>query len=1012
MMSAMSATPLAATPYRPSGTAAPDTTGLVDTPWAARRGGGVPGRMSVGVAGHPQASEGLRQASPAAAVGELPGVPDDLGEWGMNVDKVFAEHAEGMDMRGELGRPEAEAAILRAFEAPLQERLGELEGAASEAYRGEDRAAAGKARAELREEMYTWELLRLLLTDTLRTARNDFPQSDVAARIHHVPRHRWWTVSHRDAASLRLAHDHNLRRAALALVWAENVYASQCAAAKTVEQYIPHGYRTETAKLLEQGLGGGRCPTTSRRLVSALDFDAPMREKAHLHPADEETERMLFEVLLQHIRCGDVASARRLCEEKGHAVTSALLEEGHESLQHRPEMHAALTPEGVALPQELVERFQLRPTKATDCLTTERFSVHAALLDLARDDMAPGKAPFRAVFGALVGKSDAMAFGFPRAGFRDALWASLRGVVEYALHEVTLPLLEGHEDHSAEDARAVMECIRPQRVALGEVAAAAKAGAPAVDAGDASAASDMYLELQAILIQLLGSGPKVAVDRLTEVFRFLAGAVAPAAPRLAAHAAMQLWRCRLHIIAEPLSEHDHTVVAQCLDAVLKAYAVALCQEHRGSPLDAQAGQRADDLLLTVVPHLVSKMVYSGAATAGEFAVVLVSNREEAHADALRHKLIDRLRALGVPAESVLAHAAELTVGGPEAVVAAWLGEGAAAAAADGERLTDLVESIRLLTMLPALCPQALAQFNRACRSLCSKMASCAAQRRDALAAVVDSTADGAEYLKAANAADALASEAAACLSGLQRLFHRTHHHLGTQADTFVIGVPQGSAEHAQTVTERVEASHWETYVKVQSAAAQWAAVYCEKVEVPPEDRVDPTDAKSVFAASHRQHTLNIYNRWVANERRARAALTCAAVEMVTRSGTSSAWLVDPIAALAPTVQASAHADAMAWWGGREAEMRQLRAAIIPHVTETLLEMFALKAAHIPAADRAEEYETAADVVDALVQDDVAEDQSLCESFTDPQQAARIVGYLARINTAHDDAAAQKAAPVS
>ena len=93
---------------------------------------------------------------------------------------------------------------------------------------------------------------------------------------------------------MRLSFDHNLRRAMLALVWLEKVYAAQCSETQRHEQYLPHGFRTETAKLLAQGLAGGACPTTNRRLVTSLDLDAPARYAPPL---------LLSSTCICHLRC-------------------------------------------------------------------------------------------------------------------------------------------------------------------------------------------------------------------------------------------------------------------------------------------------------------------------------------------------------------------------------------------------------------------------------------------------------------------------------------------------------------------------------------------------------------------------------------------------------------------------------------------------------------------------------------------------------------------------------------
>ena len=306
-------------------------------------------------------------------------------------DVAFTECAEQYEIMGRTLSVDGELAVNTALRSHLLQVLENEQRDA--AFGREEREASGERRAALREEADTWLLIQFLLSDVLRShihAREMTSPTGVG-----IPDHRMWAVSHRKLLSTALTSDANLRRSVLVLIWLERVYSDACRDQNRV-QYVPKGYRTHTGQLTAQQ--SKACPLTGRRLVSALDLDATSRyvihsvlplksfythrEEAYLHQADEEGERALFSVIFKHIRCGQIAAARDLCVEKGHYSTAALLLESFENLQHIPESDLLEVPPDL-LPSELINRCHINDTSGLLC--PHRFSLHAALLELASD---------------------------------------------------------------------------------------------------------------------------------------------------------------------------------------------------------------------------------------------------------------------------------------------------------------------------------------------------------------------------------------------------------------------------------------------------------------------------------------------------------------------------------------------------------------------------------------------------------------------------------------------------
>eukprot|EP01061_Rhynchopus_euleeides_P014177 TRINITY_DN24622_c0_g2_i1.p1 TRINITY_DN24622_c0_g2~~TRINITY_DN24622_c0_g2_i1.p1 ORF type:complete len:893 (+),score=311.22 TRINITY_DN24622_c0_g2_i1:38-2716(+) len=857
-------------------------------------------------------------------------------------DKETCERLEEYDRGGMTLSADGEARLLRSLLEPLERRRGSLEESASRQTRRE-RDAISQTVAGMQEEANTLGLLRLLIFDTLRDSSPEgaLPSVDGKVLPPQCPAHRKWAASHRDTLAVSLASGWALRRAVLLLVWLEQVYAESHDSFK--EEYVANGFRKHTIQLLQSD-GPSKCPTTGRPLVSSSAFDAPQREMAHVHPVDEEAERALYTLVLGLIRAGRIAEARAACEEKGHGCLAALLQESTDMLHHIPGAQAPVEVEGLGLPDAVAERCGLAKAEAYD--GTTRFSYFAAILDLVDNQHAPGGAAHSAVFASLVGKSDAMLGGFRSPSFRDHLWASVRGFIEHSLHTLFYPLLKGHEDCDEEDAWAVLSKTKPLHTSLAQFAVEAEQGT-----------SDPHASLQAALVRLFGEGPKATGAAFDAVFVLLDSQVAEHSPRLAAHVAMQLWRCRDQLLGSTETCSDAT--ADLLDSVLTRYSHHLYRTYPDQP----------DLLLSAIPYLASKMSGTGVEVASQFCVVLGPLVSDP--DASRTKLLARFSEVGLDSVAIQTGASRLLCQGTQAL-AQW---GVSAAAED-----PAIESIRALTFIPEQSLSALQAFNTRCRALVSEILGAGVRLSEA-----------GDSLEAAD--NAMADQRRSTAS-LQHLFDKVFCHLKQQFETQQTREAEGGVERALLLNERMEAQHWDVYTQALQAMLEWRGV--SEQEPVPLEWARP--ANSYEAAAHKAHVEKLrrqHEEWMLREWRARHAFKSVATKMLTRE--YAPWLVD-LQSVEEGLDAQGRAVFGTYLQQRKGSLLYYRQHVIPGLVSTLLEMFATHAAHLSQEQMREESSCCNDVVDSLVSDGVTESLSLMECFPSVTQSSRIVGYIARIQS--------------
>eukprot|EP00755_Sulcionema_specki_P034383 Sspe_Gene.102764::Locus_78605_Transcript_2_2_Confidence_0.667_Length_1881::g.102764::m.102764/K14301/NUP107, NUP84; nuclear pore complex protein Nup107 len=474
---------------------------------------------------------------------------------GTNIDSLFVEAVEDLVSQGKEGEAEGEGGLLSEFITMLHKEMDQVHTASVKKKKTPEMAET------LKEEYYTFQVLSMLLTDVLQ-CESRRSKDEMLALTETIPQHRWWALSHKHLVLQRLAWDRNFRVCALVQAWAEDVYSHTCSTEGRREQYIAAGFWPHTDKLIQEGKGGSPCPVTGRTLISTLSLDAPRKERAYIHPADEETEQTLFSVLLEHVRCGDIASARRVCMEKQHYHRAATLVEIADTLQHIPEVHdvAPSTP----LPSRALKLLKLTDGLEEVHINVHRYTYYAAMLGLCSEGISPGGVAERALYGALVGKVDAVLDGFgPSLTFRDYLWAHARCIVYHTIHETLFPFVRGHEECDTEDANRVITSTRPTCTSLSEAVEAAHSH---MDEWGPMA------KLQALLLRLLACKPySSSADAFVELFDFLADSGVRVAPRLAVHTALQLWRCRHAVLLDIEDEECSERAAPLYNNTIRGY---------------------------------------------------------------------------------------------------------------------------------------------------------------------------------------------------------------------------------------------------------------------------------------------------------------------------------------------------------------------------------------------------------------------------------------------------------
>ena len=871
----------------------------------------------------------------------------------LSADKHFTERLEEKEGLAISTSIEGEESIINDYIEPLRELLEKIRNS-EDPYSRPEREARTQTAIECQEEINTWELVQLMLKDVLLTTSNCFPPPEISSNISSIPTHRWWAVSHKQLVSLRLSWDFSFRRIVLALIWLESVYAQTCRIDNKVEEYIPPGFRPATASLLSEGLGGSSCPLTRRKLVSSLEFDAPSqyvffyifivsmkqnskniktnREQAFIHPADEDAERTLYSVLLQHIRCGHIRAARDLCESKQHLIAAALMKETAERLQHIPGVHDSIVPSNVPLQPEITQRLRLEETGKTRT-NTHHFSVSASMLELACENMSCGGEAQCATFGALSGMKESMLKSYKKQEItlRDILWASLSGAVEHMIHCVVQPTLRDHVDYNEEDAEIVIQQTKPLFDSLAGASQQAL-----VERGE----SDCLIQLQALLLQLFGHSRCCDVSILIAVFELLSNKVVEVSPRLAAHLALLLWRCRNGLLSDLLSGTSHDYISSLLDSTLMRYAQKMYQSNPNN----------SSLLLTTIPFISSKMEKRGIELASIYVVSLVTTSPPEKADECLVKLVSRLNNLNVNTAAVLNHASKLMSTSPWETVRSWSQGSVSAEGPQEVTFGHKTEAIRLMTYLPVLSEDALRMFNQFCRDIILRIQELNCRSRYCLSS------------SEVDQVDNIAAGVAELMSAFRLLFNRVYTAVDEQFQRRILTEKQTSLAFVKLTTERMEASHWELIQTSLSSLSSWKHSALQKpLDNPPVEKMSaPKYGVTVQATwlqcleeSQKQRFEKVFALWADSEKKSRNTMKRQALRVISRD--NSACLVD-MTSVAKDLEPLPLAEAKYWFEEREQSLRQLRAAVIPDIVEGILEALALYADHLSVEDRLKEGE--------------------------------------------------------
>eukprot|EP01060_Flectonema_neradi_P013471 TRINITY_DN20236_c0_g1_i1.p1 TRINITY_DN20236_c0_g1~~TRINITY_DN20236_c0_g1_i1.p1 ORF type:complete len:909 (+),score=160.39 TRINITY_DN20236_c0_g1_i1:68-2794(+) len=895
-------------------------------------------------------------------------------------DKYFSEKLEEKETLARTTSVEGETSMIKDYMDTLMEVLEELR-SSEIPYSAKERETRTLAVNHYQEEINTWQIVMLMTEDVLLTTSNHFCPPEVSSTISRIPSHRWWAMSHKQLVTLRLSWDYNFRRTVLALIWLESVYARCCRIDNKLEEYVPPGFRPATAALLSEGLGGSPCPLTRRTLVTSLEFDAPAREQAFIHPADEDTERTLYKVILEHIRCGNVKAAKDLCEQKRHLIAAALMKETVERLQHIPGTHDCIVPE-VELQPEITKRLHLEETGSTRT-NTHHFSVAASLLELASEDASCGGAAQCATFGALGGLKEPMMKLYQQQQdmtLRDSLWISMKGSIEHMIHCVVQPSLKSHVDYNEEDANTVLQLTKPQFDSLAEASRQAL---------QECGGSNCFLELQGLLLQLFGESSCCGVGNLTLVFECLSTKVVEVAPRLASHLSLLLWRCRNQLLTDLLTTSSHTYLSSLLDNILTRYAQIL---HQSDPSNTS-------LLLTTIPFLSSKMEQKGIDLSSIYIVSLIVSLDSEESDDCVQKTVNRLNSLGMDTAAVLRSASQVMSGNPLETVEEWFPGSVRKGAKVGTALDHRIECIKVMTYLPELSEEALRLFNDFCRDVILRVQELSCRTRYCL-----SSSEVAE-------ADAVSYEISQLMVAFGVVFSRAYGAVDEQFQRRLLTQKQSTLAFVKLVTERAEASHWELIQASLSSLSLWKHAVSQKpLNNPPAAKLSPQISGTVQATwlqcleeGQQQRFEKALAIWADTEKKARTTMKRQALRVISRE--HEACLVD-MTSVANELDPLPLAEARYWFQEREQSLLQLRAAVIPDIVEGILEALALHADHLSVEDRLKECTDSEKIFDALVADEVSEWQSLQSCFQDALQASRIVAYAARVDAFRSDINAQ------
>ncbi|KAK6618853.1 hypothetical protein RUM43_013244 [Polyplax serrata] len=172
-----------------------------------------------------------------------------------------------------------------------------------------------KVVAEIESERNTWRLIYALYQNriTLMMQDEDMDQDyDMS------------TISEKEIMLRLYRYDTTIRESQLVVDWLEQ-NAADLTDGFGLEQYTDKTIAWENT--LHELQSKRPIPyKSSREIITALDPDAPRREKKSLHDLDKEDEDRLIHEVFKDIRCGRLDAAQAACAHAGQSWRAALLE--------------------------------------------------------------------------------------------------------------------------------------------------------------------------------------------------------------------------------------------------------------------------------------------------------------------------------------------------------------------------------------------------------------------------------------------------------------------------------------------------------------------------------------------------------------------------------------------------------------------------------------------------------------------------------------------------------------
>ncbi|KAK9876612.1 hypothetical protein WA026_013990 [Henosepilachna vigintioctopunctata] len=178
---------------------------------------------------------------------------------------------------------------------------------------------------QLIQERNTWRLIFILYQDRLasKSLMNDDDMLD-----------SYTGLSEKSCIEKLFKRDNLIRETQLVIDWLESCSAEESNPFSDFPDYT-NGWENTLHQIKSAETIAF---SSSRKVVSKLDPDAPHYQKLSLHDLDTEDERRLCRIVFNKVRCGKLEEAQQICISSGHSWRASLLEGW--KLYHNPNIQA------------------------------------------------------------------------------------------------------------------------------------------------------------------------------------------------------------------------------------------------------------------------------------------------------------------------------------------------------------------------------------------------------------------------------------------------------------------------------------------------------------------------------------------------------------------------------------------------------------------------------------------------------------------------------------------------